>query len=820
MRKLKYLLMVVAACAISSCTKEIQPQDDVEQAPDASYGGGEVEKGWVRIKLQESATPLNVGVFTRGATESGNTNLDKIAQELGATEICRVFDDGGKFAEARRQYGLHLWYDVRFDEEVPVSRAITRFKSMGGVQVIEPIYKAFLVSDAISVPAEAVYTPASYAIERPSAMPFNDPQLKDQWHYNNTGEPGYKTGADINLFAAWEIETGKPTVIVSVHDEGIDVEHDDLKANMWVNTGETPGDGIDNDGNGKTDDINGWSYVNNSGKINKDTHGTHVSGTIAAVNHNGIGVSGVAGGDGNGNGVRIMSCNVIINRGSIVPQAPDSYVYAAENGAVISQNSWTLGTTGELPKAYADAFDYFKDRAGCDETGAQIGPMKGGIILFASANAGGPTMLPGASDKVITVAATGPNYELTRYSSRGPEVDIVAPGGEGNGEGTIRVLSLDVNNGYAILWGTSMACPHVSGIAALIVSKFGKQGFTAEECKTKLLNGYRPLGGYVDDNNLGNIGSGLADAKIALMDATTAAPATVTSATVTTAENNLKLSWGVPADGNGLPVRKYIVEYTGTAPGVTRSTQTSTLTNNFDVGKTVTYTIRVAYNMDYNIKVYSVDRYGNKSAAVSLTATTNNFENKAPVRKKNMADVAIETVGSENKLTYFMSDYISDANLSQGDVLTFTVVSSQPLIVNAEIVDGRNLVVTPTAKGKSYITVTATDLAGASVNTSFNVTVLSGPVVPPDPTEPTVGGDVMIYPNPVDSDLNFELSDVNSRSVEITIYDAASRKLMTQSVAIGANGKGLANVSKLAPGVYTLVVNIDALQVRSNFIKR
>lgn len=812
MKKLKYLLMFAAVCAFSSCTKEIQTQDEIPQTPDSAYNGGEVEKGWVRIKLQESGQPLKVGSFTRGAVETGNAELDKIAQELGATEIVRVFQDGGQFAERRRKYGLHLWYDVRFDEEVPVTRAMTRFESLKGVDVIEPLYKMFLVDGGNNMPVDAIYTPAAVtSVTRPTEMPFNDPQLKDQWHYNNKGGNGATLGADINLFEAWKVETGKPNVIVSVHDEGVDVTHPDLAPNMWVNADEIAGNNRDDDDNGYADDINGWSYVNYSGNIPANRHGTHVSGTIAAVNNNGIGVCGVAGGDGTPNsGVRIMSCHVIRTGSTIVPQNTESYTYAADNGAVISQNSWTLGITGELPLSYADAFQYFIDNAGMDKNGNQTGPMKGGIIIFASANAGAPTFLPASSDKVIAVAATGPNYELTNYSNRGPEIDIVAPGGQSSG-GSYLVWSLDAGGGTTALWGTSMACPHVSGVAALIVSKFGKKGFTAEECKTRLLNGYRPLGGYVNENNIGNVGGGLSDAAIALMEDPKTAPAVVDSPVVTANENNLKFSWNVPADGNGLPVKKYIVEYTGVTP--TRAMETVTLDNNYDIGKKVEYTVKTSYNKKFDIKVYAVDRYGNKSAAVPLSVTTNNFDNKAPVRQKEVPNATINAPGLANKVTYRMIDYVYDANSSQGDILTYIPVSSRPSVVKAEMVSGNVLEIIPVARGTSSIVVTVTDLAGESITLSFNVTVETG-------GEPQVGGTVTIYPNPVEGDLMFELSDVKSANVDIAIYDSAARKMVSQSVAIDAKGKGTLNVAKIAPGVYTLVAKVDGINIKSTFIKK
>ena len=365
--------MSVCALAAASCTKEASFTEETKPEAKTEMGAGEVRDGWIRIKIKEDAAPLRAGVFTRGAMESGNEDMDRIAAELGATEVRRVFSDGGRFAERRRRYGLHLWYDVRFDESVPVSRAADRFATIDGVEYIEPVYVIKSTdADAVYVPDNVIYTP-SVAVTR-TEMPFNDPMLSQQWHYNNEGENGFTAGADINLFEAWKVETGKPNVIVSVHDQGIVLDHEDLAAHIWVNEAEMNGaKGVDDDGNGYKDDIHGWNYINNSPDIIPEGHGTHVAGTISAVNNNGIGVCGVAGGTGDEDGVRIMSLQILyqpVAGGSsqFSERAPETYVYAADNGAVISQNSWTLGTTGKLPYSYEQAFTYFNENAGMDDT--------------------------------------------------------------------------------------------------------------------------------------------------------------------------------------------------------------------------------------------------------------------------------------------------------------------------------------------------------------------------------------------------------------------------------------------------------------------
>ena len=188
----------MAAAAMWSCTKEpVLSEAPERDVPDVSVPDDDnIVSGWVRIKLADDAAPLRVGAFTRGEVESGDPRLDEIAQELGATEIRRVFRDGGRFAERRRRYGLHLWYDIRFDEEIPVSRAGAEFAALPGVAYAEPVYRIQRL-DAAAIPAEALYEPPVPAAEE-GQWPFDDPMLSQQWHYYNDGTiSGTEAGADM-----------------------------------------------------------------------------------------------------------------------------------------------------------------------------------------------------------------------------------------------------------------------------------------------------------------------------------------------------------------------------------------------------------------------------------------------------------------------------------------------------------------------------------------------------------------------------------------------------------------------------------------------
>ena len=299
-------------------------------------------------------------------------------------------------------------------------------------------------------------------------------------------------------------------------DEGVMYTHPDLAANMWCNPGETTqGAKTDGDGNGYDGDLHGYNFVEESGDItwtdaNDSGHGTHVAGTIAAVNGNGIGVCGVAGGDGTPNsGVKIMSCQVFSGQNSVTLAGEARAIkYAADNGAVILQCSWGYNSSessiisGYTPgpateKEWAEtyplekeALDYFIHNAGSPN-----GVIDGGIPVFAAGNeyAGNPAF-PGAYSKCVCVASVAADYTPACYTDYGTLVTLSAPGGDLEYYGKIgeeedeywaetaeqkgAVLSTLIQNGkpaYGYMEGTSMACPHVSGVAALGLAYAAKQ---------------------------------------------------------------------------------------------------------------------------------------------------------------------------------------------------------------------------------------------------------------------------------------------------------------------------------------------------------
>lgn len=273
-------------------------------------------KGVVRVKLQtEVAT--KVGKAQRKAANgrmlTGVSKLDVATREIKAVSIRPMLPPNPKFAEQRAQYGLDRWYVIDFDETVSVDQARKILAATPGVEASEAIVPMQLKEgNGFARRLADASTKASTKASNVSYM-FNDPRLPDQWHYQNYGKIGTSVaGADINLFEAWKTETGSSDVVVAIIDGGIDYQHEDLAANMCVNLAELNGTpGVDDDGNGFYDDIYGYNFCTNSGDVYPHNHGTHVAGTVAAVNNNGIGVAGVAGGNGTeGSGVKMISCQV------------------------------------------------------------------------------------------------------------------------------------------------------------------------------------------------------------------------------------------------------------------------------------------------------------------------------------------------------------------------------------------------------------------------------------------------------------------------------------------------------------------------------
>jgi len=603
--------------------------------------------GVVRVKISPEAAGSAQSVKTslkNGVVTIGVSAFDNVSRTLSVVKMKRVFPYSAKHDAKHRKHDLHLWYELSYSEGVSPLEAAANYKSIPDVTIAEPIYEKQLIAGSeVNLPLPAYLS--SNAVE----MPFDDTYLSDQWHYNNTGENATEAivGADVSLFKAWEIETGKSNVIVSIVDGGFQTNHRDLAANVWVNEAELNGEeGVDDDGNGYVDDIHGYNFVRSSGEIEQHYHGTHVAGTVAAVNNNGLGVAGVAGGSGNGDGVRIQSAQIFNDQSSSTNIAA-AIVYGADNGAVISQNSWGFTSPDNYEQVILDAIDYFVDEAG-DYVGS---PMKGGVVIFAAGNqAEEGNYYPGYYDSTIAVGAIKADNQIASYSNWGEYIDLASYGGDINVAQNAAVLSTYPNHEYAYLDGTSMACPHVSGIAALVVSKYGGSDFTNEQLKRHLLTGVRDVDSYNPDY-IGKLGVGILDAELALANDEGIAPNAVQDiAILGLGQDFAEIQWTVPADtDDDKPYSFELLYHTETITnGNVLETIRLEIKNLMEAGEVYNYTIN---NLDatttYYVAVRSIDRWGNLSELSNIASGTTN---EGPDINTDVTDLSISADASESAI--------------------------------------------------------------------------------------------------------------------------------------------------------------------------
>ena len=319
----------------------------------------------------------------------------------------------------------------------------------------------------------------------------NDPMYPEQWSLPL-----------MRLPQAWAIEKGDRNVVIAIIDSGIDYRHEDLAPKAWINPGEISDNGLDDDGNGYIDDVYGWDFTDapnlqaegdylegDNEPIDESGHGTHVAGIAGAMPDNGIGIAGVA-----------WECPLMAIRaglslgGSSRLQDDDSaaaIVYAVDNGAKVVNMSW-----GSERRSFViqDAIDYAHTR--------------GAVLVAAAGNSQKPTAIfPAAYRKVIAVASTEQNQQRFYQSNFGASVDIGAPGNV--------ILSTQIDNRYRLLTGTSMASPHVAGLAAFLLAK--RPALTHEEVRHILISTADPV--YQEDSDALDekfVGAGTVNAERAL----------------------------------------------------------------------------------------------------------------------------------------------------------------------------------------------------------------------------------------------------------------------------------------------------------------
>ena len=356
------------------------------------------------------------------------------AQVIGGVIGCgpakRIFRDAGKHEAAHKAAGLDLWYEVKCAHDAGDKFTISRdvmakleayldSDDHAGVQLIEP------------------------ELEHATSWSPNDPELNLQPHYDT-----------VKMQGAWDVTKGLQDVVVQVLDTGIDMAHPDLQMNIWRNEGEICNNGIDDDNNGFVDDCHGYNHADDTGTdlLGNHWHGTHCGGTVAADSNNGVGVAGVAGGDGTPDtGVKLM---ISVGFGDTsVGGFAEALVYGADNGAHVSSNSWGYTAPGVYEQTVLDAIDYYNARV------TAAGVADGTVVFAAGNDASSGEYYPGFYDGTVAVAAVDTSMIAAGFTNYGDWIDISAQG--------VSVYSTLTGDSYGYASGTSMACPHVAGILAL-----------------------------------------------------------------------------------------------------------------------------------------------------------------------------------------------------------------------------------------------------------------------------------------------------------------------------------------------------------------
>ena len=856
------LAAIMTAAVLLSCAREeilpdqqFTPTDETVAVNDA-YVYGEA-----RIYLSEEMTAMVEEAAETGSILTKSPGMNLAFDELGITEMYRLFPHAGEFEGRTRREGLHRWYVVKYSQDVALTKAQSSLEMVDGVELFEPV-RQIKIND------------------------FND-LSSDLWGLYNDSNPGF----DINVKPVWnEYTTGSSKVVVSVVDTGVDLNHEDLSANC-LSTGH-------------------YNAVSENTYIEAGEHGTHVAGTIAAVSNNGKGIAGIAGGDkAKGiSGVKVMSSQIFGADGRGTGKASSVAIKrAADDGAIISQNSWgynydadgdgqltgqeyTNAMNARIQASDKAAVDYFIKYAGCDDYGNQLpgSPMKGGVVIFAAGNDAIENGAPASYENVIAVGSVAKDGKKSSFSNYGDWVDICAPGSS--------ILSTTPGNQYGNLSGTSMACPHVSGVAALLVSYFGGPGFTNEMLKEKLLNSSNKavISKY---NKIG----GLVDAYGAFVYGNDKAPAAVTDLAASGRGNNIDLTWTPTVDEDGKSAYGYLVIYgkdqakvQAATPSSLEGVETASCAPEVVAGEKAHFAVsRLDFEATYYVKMlaYSYGRSYSAATEVLDAVTTENHapeinvvydgeisilssqtvnipvsvvdpddheveivhegaskaetfernidgnwrlvingakadvgtyqakitatdefgaativtvpytirENSAPEKIKDIENVLLTAKGREFIID--MTEYVYDRDPEQ---LKYDVTMSSATIAHITS-KGDRLIGTSLGYGSVDVTVTAKDARGEKVVFTFKVTVK-------DPSDP-----LSLYPNPVKDFLN--VATLDPADTEIVIASSTGKVMFQQTMTVSAQEPARIDMTSYVPGTYSVKVKFGGKEYKKNVVK-